>query len=492
LGVDTPSGITGKFTATILAQQLYANNALNVGNNQILFSNTVGQFSGSDGSFLQVNMQNFDANGSGDFVITGDQGTNYNNYIDLGLNGSNFNLNDTVGTAFMSNDGYLYVSGPEWTPGHPYQGNLIIGTTSSNTKTFFISGGANTENVVGYIDNTGIHFANINNKISANLAIAKVYTDSANTWLQANDATTLAASKSYTDSANTSLKTYSDNKFLANTTGTFGGDLTITGNTIIKTAAAIHNASMTGNNQYLIITGTAGDAISPPSNPGYTFHSAIDGGNRLAVESYGTGSSIYPGLIGRRGRGTAQAPSSVQTNDIILRVGGNAYGTTKFSQFADARIEFVATENHTDAFKGTHIEFWTTVPGTNTATQIAVMNGGSATFTGVVNPQKGFIYTPNVNGTVLTKTLDFSTDSLVKFNVNDNATISLSNFTAGKVIEVWITNSAGQNKTITHGCLANNSTSKQTTFTIQSSSCAYLRYFSIDGDQANTYVSITA
>ena len=49
-----------------------------------------------------------------------------------------------------------------------------------------------------------------------------------------------------------------------------------------------------------------------------------------------------------------------------------------------------------------------------------------------------------------------------------------------------------QNKTITHGCLANNSTSKLTTFTISSQSCALLKYFSIDGDQPNTFVSITA
>ena len=88
--------------------------------------------------------------------------------------------------------------------------------------------------------------------------------------------------------------------------------------------------------------------------------------------------------------------------------------------------------------------------------------------------------------------MDFVRDSLIKFNVNADVTISLSNYTPGKIVEVWITNSAAQNKTITHGCLANNSTSKLTTFTIQSSSCAFLKYFSIDGDQANTFVSITA
>ena len=70
--------------------------------------------------------------------------------------------------------------------------------------------------------------------------------------------------------------------------------------------------------------------------------------------------------------------------------------------------------------------------------------------------------------------------------------ITLSNYQSGKIVEVWITNNANQNKTVTHGCLANNSTAKATTFTIQANACAFLKYFSIDGDQANTYVSITA
>ena len=87
VGVDLLSGTTGKFTATVLAQQLYANNNLVVGQNyQTIFSNTVGQFSGSDPSFLQVNNQNFNSTGSGDYVITADTGTNMVGYIDLGIN----------------------------------------------------------------------------------------------------------------------------------------------------------------------------------------------------------------------------------------------------------------------------------------------------------------------------------------------------------------------------------------------------------------------
>jgi hypothetical protein len=61
---------------------------------------------------------------------------------------------------------------------------------------------------------------------------------------------------------------------------------------------------------------------------------------------------------------------------------------------------------------------------------------------------------------------------------------------AGKVVEVWLTNTSGLTRTITHGCTSTNSTENATTFGMPGTSSAYLRYFSIDGDNANTFVSI--
>jgi hypothetical protein len=61
---------------------------------------------------------------------------------------------------------------------------------------------------------------------------------------------------------------------------------------------------------------------------------------------------------------------------------------------------------------------------------------------------------------------------------------------AGKVVEVWLTNTDGSNRTVTHGCSATNSSENSTTLTMASTSSAYLRYFSIDGDIANTFVAI--
>jgi len=58
------------------------------------------------------------------------------------------------------------------------------------------------------------------------------------------------------------------------------------------------------------------------------------------------------------------------------------------------------------------------------------------------------------------------------------------------VVEVWLTNTGGSSRTITHGCSALNSTTNTTTFTIPATSSSYLKYFSIGGDNANTFVTV--
>lgn len=386
------------------------------------------------------------------------------------------------------------------------------------------------------------------------MVASNAFTTAANTWLQANDATTLASAKSYADGLNASqLATafsYTDSAFakanvaldfangafskanttatnlvitnslasgaytlavaantigseafnkantaLANTSGTFAGDLTITGNTTIKYGMAIHNATMPGNTVFLNITGSTGNATQPPSNPGYMIHTTgIDGqASRIVADAFSNTASHYSAFIGRRGRGTAGSPLPVQSGDVIARFGGNAYGDTKFSQFGDGRVEVVASGNHTDLSKPTKIVFLTTTSGTNTATEIAEFNGNTATFTGYLNPAKGMVFTPRVpSGDQTAITIDYINDSIIKANLVADLTISHTNYIAGKVVEVWLVNNDNANHTITHGCAALRSTNKSTTFTITAGSSAYLRYFSIDGDNANTFVTITA
>ena len=87
-------------------------------------------------------------------------------------------------------------------------------------------------------------------------------------------------------------------------------------------------------------------------------------------------------------------------------------------------------------------------------------------------------------------TVDFSTSTLIKAELIADLTISFSNYVYGKVVEVWLTNTGGSSRTITHGCSALNSTTNTTTFTIPATSSSYLKYFSIGGDNANTFVTV--
>lgn len=201
LGVDLPTSITGKFTATTLAQQLYANNYLVVGQNyQTIFSNTVGQFSGTDPVFLQINMQNFSSTGSADFVATTNDGTNANSYIDMGINGSAYADNTFSATA--AHDGYLYVHGPSDTS---YTGNLVVGTFSTGSVLKFMVGGSNTANIPAIVSNTGLVFTNggkiiFNDGTTQSTGAAPnnytigAYTTANAAFLQANAANNLATS----------------------------------------------------------------------------------------------------------------------------------------------------------------------------------------------------------------------------------------------------------------------------------------------------------
>ena len=80
---------------------------------------------------------------------------------------------------------------------------------------------------------------------------------------------------------------------------------------------------------------------------------------------------------------------------------------------------------------------------------------------------------------------------MVKLQVNAACTISMTNYTPGKIIEVWITNVSGSSRNITHGCSALNATNNNTDKALPATSSMKLQYFSIDSDLANTFVAVT-
>ena len=253
VAVDIPSGVTGKFTGTTLAQGLYSHNPLNVGNNHIIAASAIGQFGGNNASYLQVNLQNFTSSGSGDYIVTADDGTDTTNYIDLGINGSTFS--DSNYSSMYPNDGYLYVNGDAVSTSH---GNLVIGTASSDTKTVLIAGGTKNSNIVGYITktgltlNTGRYFtfddgttqssaAATYDYVNANVAYIAGVDATQNTRLGKAEANTVylfgALNQTNTNivSANTQLKAYTDGNFVANTATIQLKNLNLSGNLTANT-----------------------------------------------------------------------------------------------------------------------------------------------------------------------------------------------------------------------------------------------------------------
>ena len=526
VGIDIPSAQTFQFSAGTLAAGLYANTALVVGNNTTLLPNTIAQFSLAGESYVQTNFVNLSGGGTADHVITANNGTDSTYFLDLGLAnpgyqpGSEFN---NIGTAIAPLDGYLYVQGGS-TAGF-LGGNLIIGTTTANTETRFMVSGGTSSNVIAKMTSTGFKMVNGN----------QIF------FSDGTSQNTAAASNAYSQAAFSKA-----NNALANTTGTFSGSLTITGavvantgnigslalanNTIysalttvdmiigqsIATANLVinrttnitkdinitgnlvtngtlidfNNTTFDPNTAFVQITGA--NTSYPSSNTNYMLHitGKANSTTRLVLDSFGQ--NTYPVLIGRMGRGSSAAPAATANNDVMMRIVGNGFTGTQFPGSSPTKIDFVASENFTDSARGTRIEFYNTMIGSNTLSKIASFNADTVTFSGHVEPQKGFVYTPTVfPGAQTAITIDHANNSVVRAQTSTGLVVTLSNLLAGKEVVAWITNTAGTNQTFTTGVSSLNSTLNATTYNIPGTSTILARYMSIDGTVQNTFCSVT-
>ncbi|MBC7850716.1 MAG: hypothetical protein H7Y31_13325 [Chitinophagaceae bacterium] len=115
---------------------------------------------GTINNYLQLNIQNQSngANASSDVVATADNGSETNNYVDMGINGS-LNASGIMGNA---NDAYLYNMGQ----------NFLVGTGSISKSLVFMTGGTSqTTNERMRIDgngNVGVGTNNPGNKLEVN------------------------------------------------------------------------------------------------------------------------------------------------------------------------------------------------------------------------------------------------------------------------------------------------------------------------------------
>ena len=116
--------------------------------------NTVVQITGDDSSYVQVNLQNTNHSNvaSMELAITADDGTDVDNYIDMGIASSTWDgtQDNSLGDAVDRRDGYLYVQGGA------AGGNLVLGTTTAGYAVKFNAGGPGSANTVAEITADGI------------------------------------------------------------------------------------------------------------------------------------------------------------------------------------------------------------------------------------------------------------------------------------------------------------------------------------------------
>lgn len=482
VGLDIPTNITGRMTLTTLAAGLYSNNFLVVGNNFTILPNVAGQFTSNSAAYVQLNLENQTGNGSGDIVVTADTGTDSDYYIDMGFNGSTYNY---PGYTFAKPlDGYLVVQGSNTSP-TLNGGNLIIGTTTTGKDITITQGSIDESGRVaqfiyntgfkllkkplifadGTTQNTAVVYSAVDSRISSNITTQNTFTQAA--FNKANSA-------------------------LANTNGVYtAGDFYMSGDGFVNGTFVLANSSFGATEAALTIKATT--TIQTPSQSGTMLH--ITGKTnvpaRIIFDTFSTDGSAYNIVAGRAARGTSVTPAASQNNDVLMRIAGNGWGTTGFAPLGVSRIDFVAAENHTDTARGSKIVFYNIPLGSNTMQEIASFNGDSAHFIGHVYPEKGFIYAPRTfTGAQTAITIDFANASMLRANVVADYAISFSNFTQGKVVEVWLTNTGGTNRTFTHGCTAVNSTTNSTTYTHPSTATIVAKYVCFGTDIANVLVQV--
>ena len=118
----------------------------------------------------------------------------------------------------------------------------------------------------------------------------------------------------------------------------------------------------------LNIIGSASGTYYPVTNSGGMIHITGNDGasSRITNDAYGTGA--IPTYSTRAARGTAAAPTAIQSGDTIARFGFTGWDGTDFGApgGAGCAIEAVAIENFTSSAQGTNIKLFTSPAGANT------------------------------------------------------------------------------------------------------------------------------
>lgn len=366
--------------------------------------NAVAQFTGDANAYMQVNMQNKNhgTQASIEYVITGDLGSDTQDYIDIGFSSSTWDgtQDNSLGTAVAARDGWMYVQGGGG------GGNLVLGTTTSGTKIKFNAGGPNSANTVATIDSTGFSATgnvtaghlkgeggNISNIQHGNVSglgnIATINLDgSSSTVLYGNGSFAAVTAGTTLVNGNSNIVVNANSNVIISTNGNsavmdVGADgrvrmingAKIIGGNIVAGDGYVQFASSTltmfgGNIQLLgggFIKGPGGVSVMSLNSPENTSLRII--GN-LAVGVSNTG-NVYGGNISLAG-------------NISGNTGGYALGYRDLPQIVASNTTLAATDGGKHYYSATAANYTLTIPNnattsfaTGTAISIVVQAAGN-------------------------------------------------------------------------------------------------------------------
>ena len=260
----------------------------------------------------------------------------------------------------------------------------------------------------------------------AALESSKTYTDTANTWLRANDYTTLTTSKSYTDTANTWLRandytTLTTSKSYTDTANTW---LQANTNAVRTFAVASYTRANTSANSF---SGTSGSAI--PSNGVVTFNS----GNGITVTGSGNTLTVNTAQDIR----TTASPtfnSLTLTNALGINQGGT--GATSASQALTNLLPTGTTAGYVLTTGGPGTFYWAAQTGSGGGVTPGTSINSTRIYTTATSGQKVFTtptYTPGASQ--LSVYINGVKQYNSEYNETSNVSVTLTNgATTGDVV----------------------------------------------------------
>ena len=230
---------------------------------------TIFQLSSNYDGYTSIAFENINhgTQSSADLFLYPDNGNANDSFLDLGIGSSTYNYPGYG--VIMPNDGYLLVSGNTNTGG----GNLIL--NSAQNDIMFVAGGTDHDSVVMRVQasnnviiiptnastskSSGALIVNGGVGVGGNVYASAIYSEE---FRYINGTSITDNANAAFDYANSAYNTA--NNALANTTGTFSGDLTISGNLVVTGAnVALGNVGNVhiygGNTGQILVTDNQGN-----------------------------------------------------------------------------------------------------------------------------------------------------------------------------------------------------------------------------------------